>query len=102
MVAAPFLRNLIAAVPDKIHTVLTDNGLQLTDRNRDPYTFRHLFERVCGEHGIEHRLIKVHHPWTNGQVERMNRPLKDATVKQYYLPAPPALKGASPRLPNGL
>jgi hypothetical protein len=24
------------------------------------------------------------HPWTNGQVERMNRTLKDATVKKYY------------------
>jgi transposase InsO family protein len=24
------------------------------------------------------------HPWTNGQVERMNRTLKDATVKRYF------------------
>ena len=54
MVAAPFLHNLIAAVPYKIHTVLIDNGIQLTDPSRDPYTFRPLFERVCGEHGIEH------------------------------------------------
>jgi transposase InsO family protein len=39
---------------------------------------------VCDEHGIEHRLTKVNHPWTNGQVERMNRTLKDATVKRYH------------------
>jgi len=24
------------------------------------------------------------HPWTNGQVERMNKTLKNATVKKYY------------------
>jgi transposase InsO family protein len=39
---------------------------------------------VCEEHGIEHRLTKVNHPWTNGQVERMNRTIKDATVKRYH------------------
>ena len=32
---------------------------------------------------IEHRLAKPKHPWTNGQVERMNRTIKDATVKRY-------------------
>jgi transposase InsO family protein len=26
----------------------------------------------------------VNHPWTNGQVERMNRTIKDATVKRYH------------------
>ena len=39
---------------------------------------------MCDEHGIEHRLTKVNHPWTNGQVERMNRTLKDATVKRCH------------------
>ena len=41
-----------------------------------------IFDRVCHEHEIEHRLTKVNHPWTNGQVERMNRTLKEATVKE--------------------
>ena len=30
MIAAQFLRNLIASVPYAIHTVLTDNGIQFT------------------------------------------------------------------------
>ena len=43
-----------------------------------------MFDRICREHGIEHRLTKPNHPWTNGQVERMNRTLKDATVRRYH------------------
>jgi transposase InsO family protein len=32
----------------------------------------------------DHRLTKPKHPWTNGQVERMNRTIKDATVKRFH------------------
>jgi transposase InsO family protein len=65
-VAAQCLRHLIDAVPYKIHTVLTDNGLQFTNRQRDHDAFQHIFARVCPEHGIEHPLTKTNHPWTNG------------------------------------
>jgi len=84
MIAAQFLRNLIAALPYAIHTVLTDNGIQFTNHARHKYAFHHIFDRVCDENGIEHRLTKVKHPWTNGQVERMNRTIKEATVKRYH------------------
>ncbi len=38
----------------------------------------------CHENGIEHRLAKIRHSWINGQVERMNRTIKVATVKRYH------------------
>jgi transposase InsO family protein len=79
--AVNFLAALIKAVPYKIHTVLTDDG------NRSGPTARyrlHMFDRVCREHDIEHRFTKPNHPWTNGQVERTNRSLKEATVRRYH------------------
>ena len=87
--AAAFLEALIAAVPYKIHIVLTDNGIQFTfpQRYADGATARyvtHMFDMRCQENGIEHRLTKVKHPWTNGQVERMNRTIKEATVQRYH------------------
>jgi hypothetical protein len=60
-VAAPCLRNLLASVPHTIHTILTDNGIQFTDKERDRYAFAHIFDRVCREHGIAHRLTRVNH-----------------------------------------
>jgi IS30 family transposase len=87
--AVAFLEALIEVVPYDLHTILTDNGIQFADlpRNRDGPTARyrvHRFDPICHEHGIEHRLTKPNHPWTNGQVERMNRTIKDATVKRYH------------------
>ncbi|CAX22791.1 transposase of ISMdi4, IS481 family [Methylorubrum extorquens DM4] len=101
-IAAAFLHDLVAAVPYTIHTVLTDNGIQFTDNHpvdeeaeakaaaywaeRDePRIYRwHSFEWACEQTKIEHRLTKPRCPWTNGQVERMNRTIKDATVKRYH------------------
>jgi transposase InsO family protein len=71
-VATDFLQALIKAVPYKIHTVLTDNGIQFADlpKNRSKPTAMwrgHPFDRTCWQHGVEHRLTKPHHPWTNGR-----------------------------------
>jgi transposase InsO family protein len=43
-----------------------------------------MFDKRCQEHRIEHRFTRINHPWTNGQVERMNRTIKDATVKRFH------------------
>jgi RNA-directed DNA polymerase len=82
MAAAQFVRDLIAAVPFRLHTVLTDNGVQFANRSRDIHAFEHIFGRVCREHDIEHRLTRPNDPWTNGQVERMNRTIKDGEADQ--------------------
>jgi transposase-like protein len=97
---AAFLREVVAAFPYQIHTVLTDNGMAFADlpRNRGRYPEiealfgGHIFDRVCWEHGIEHRHTKPYHPWTNGQAERMNRTVKDATIKAFHYPDLDALK----------
>lgn len=92
MIAAQFLRNLIQAVPYKIHKVLTDNGIQFTNHEPHQNAFTHIFERVCNENQIEHRKTKIKHPWTNGQVERMNRTLKEATVNTFHYSSHDELK----------
>jgi len=36
------------------------------------------------ENGIEHRPTRPYPPWTNGQAERMNRTIKEATIKVFH------------------
>lgn len=82
-----FLEHLLEAVPYKIHTILTDNSIQFAEqpRNRNTAYSRPMrFDMICEANEIEHRLTKPNHPWTNGQVQRMNRTIKDATVKRYH------------------
>src|SRR3954454_14884039 len=97
---ATFLRQVVEVFPDKLHTVLTDNGMAFADlpKNRGRYPKveaifgGHSFDRVGHEHGIKHRHTKPYHPWTNGQAERMNRTVKDATIKAFHYPDLEALQ----------
>ncbi len=89
--AAAFWRRVVAAVPYAIHKAWTDDGVQFAQLPHRQRPEPHLFDAVCAEHGIEHRCTQVAHPWTNGQVERMNRTLKEATVKRYHYADPAEL-----------
>jgi transposase InsO family protein len=97
---AALLREVVEVFPCRIHTVLADNGMAFADlpKNRGRYPEieaifgGHVFDRVCEGHGIEHRLTKPCHPWTSGQAERMNRTVKDATIKVFHYPDPEALR----------
>src|SRR5918997_1702144 len=97
---AAFLREVVAAFPCRLHTVLTGNGMAFADlpknRGRHPEIEAifggHTFDRVCAEHGITHKLTKRYHPWTSGQAERMNRTVKEATIRAFHYPDLEALK----------
>ena len=52
----------------------------------------HSFDRICLAYGIEHWLAQPNYPWTNAQVERMNRTIKDATVRIFHSASAEALK----------
>ena len=107
------LEHLLEVVPYRIHTILTeppewrhrfkpDGGgilFAAQPRNRNtPYSRQMRFDMICQANGIEHRLTKPNHPWSSkdqktirgivfprdGQVERMNRTIKEATVKRYH------------------
>jgi transposase InsO family protein len=96
--AGDFLRHLVEVVPYSINIVLTDNGTHFTTPGaggsavplivealaKGEAVWAHSFEYACAQLGIEHRLTKPKHPWTNGQVERMNRTIKEATVQRYH------------------
>ena len=73
----------------KRSTSCTDNGMAFADlpKNRDPPTMRLLGPHILSRlHRPWHRA-QAHQAlraWTNGQAERMNRTIKDATVKVYH------------------
>ncbi len=98
--AREFLELLLDAVPYRVHTILAEraiegaigsspmaSGIQCAEqpRNRNTIYSRPMrFDMICKANGIEHRLTKPNHPWTNGKVERMNQTNKEATVKRYH------------------
>lgn len=91
-----FLKNFIADCPFKIHTVLTDNGAQFTyallAEHLRPKNRIHPFSALCEGQNIRHKLTKFKHPWTNGQVEAMNKKIKNNTTKKYYYETIDSLK----------
>jgi transposase InsO family protein len=59
-------------VPDEI---LTDNGKVFTGRHSSTPS-EVLFDRICRQNGITHRLTGVRSPTTTGKIERFHRTLR--------------------------
>lgn len=60
---------MLEAVAYHVHTILTDNGIQFAELPRNlntAYSRPMRFDMICDANGIEHRLTKPNHPWTNG------------------------------------
>ena len=65
--AADFLRRMVMQAPFPIHTVRTDNGSE----------FKKHFTTTCQELGINIIRNPVHHPTSNGKVERLHRTIEE-------------------------
>ena len=88
--AATFLQRFLAHFPAQVHTIVTDNGSNFTDRfavdmpgkPKDKPSGNHPFDPVCAAASIKHRLAKPFHPQTNGMVERFNRRISEAIGRE--------------------
>ena len=88
--ATGFLKRFLADFPHQVHTILTDNGAEFTDRfavdkkNKPPGrpSGDHPFDQLCQQRGIDHRLTRPYHPQTNGLVERFNRRIAEAVGRE--------------------
>lgn len=84
-VAAAWAR-FVASFGHPVHTVLTDNGSEFTDRfragSKDGHaakpTGTHPFDRICAAQGIRHRTTRPYTPKTNRMVERFNHRIGEA------------------------
>jgi transposase-like protein len=82
-----FMRECLDFFPYGITHVLTDNGLEFTNRllknKKGEYcTKPSKLDVLCSENNIDHRCTKPFTPKTNGMVEKANDIIKKKTIKQ--------------------
>lgn len=84
--AEDFMGKCLSFFPFGITHVLTDNGLEFTNKliksKKGHYCIKpSKLDAICDKHNIEHRLTKPATPKTNGMVERANGTIKNNTIK---------------------
>ena len=94
-----FLQHMLEAVPYQVHIILTERALSAMGPrvmasgipfagqpgNRNTLYPRPLrLDMICEADGIEHRLTKPHHPWSDGQAKPTNRTIRAATVGRFH------------------
>jgi transposase-like protein len=82
--AVAFFKECHAFFPFYITHVLTDNGLEFTDKfvgKTKTVSGNHIFDKLCKDENVDHRLTAPFTPKTNGMVERVNGTIKDRTIK---------------------
>ncbi len=80
------LARFLKAFGHPVHTILTDNGSEFTDRfavdmkdkPQGKPSGRHPFDKICARKRIKHKLARPFRPQTNGMVERFNRRIAEA------------------------
>lgn len=82
-----FLKECIDFFPIYLTHILTDNGLEFTNRlliskKGEACQKPSKFDIVCQENDIDHRCTKPFTPQTNGMVEKANDTIKKETVKK--------------------
>ena len=80
-----FMDKCIAFFPFNITHILTDNGLEFTNRllisrKGNACTKPSKMDIKCEENSIQHRLTAPFTPKTNGMVERVNGTIKNSTI----------------------
>lgn len=93
--AQAFLRRFLEQFPYKVHTILTDNGSEWTDRFSDDKKGKtpgkpsgnHPIDTLCAARSIRHKLTRPYRPQTNGMVERFNRRLCEHLAQRPRKPA---------------
>lgn len=88
--ARDFLARFLDDFPHPVHTILTDNGSEWTDRFSDDKKGKlkgepsgtHLVDKLCTGRAIAHKLTRPYRPQTNGMVERFNRRLSEHLAKR--------------------
>jgi transposase InsO family protein len=81
------MNECLSFFPFEITHVLTDNGLEFTNRfiksKKGNYCSKSSkLDVICENNSIDHRLTKPFTPRTNGMVEKVNETIKKNTIKR--------------------